>query len=387
MLLTLLACASAPRPDIVLVSLDTTRADVIDAETTPTIWALAERGARFTAAFTHAPSTLSSHASVWTGRDPHAHGVPANGYPLGPDLPALPERLSAAGFDTAAVIGASPLARPMGMDRGFSRWDEDVDPTHQGRHEARAPEVTDRALQSIRERHLGARLFFVHHYDAHTPWQAPAAYAHRWTDPGYQGAISGPRAKVGQLSDASRSGALGAADLAEARARYRGEVAYVDAELGRLLTQLDAPLVAIFGDHGEAIGDVADRPWGHGPDVDLPVTRVPLIVCGPGVPAAVIDTPVALSDVGATVLRLAGVSGGLGEGRDLSAFWTRSIVIAMPRCMQSPPTAHHRAHRVKRTGEDSSSTMVAHPSTRSGPYQARATVGSMCAASGSVRIR
>ncbi|MDP2316251.1 MAG: sulfatase [Pseudomonadota bacterium] len=321
MLLPLLACAP-PKPDVVLVSLDTTRADALDAETTPNLWALAARGARFTQAYAHAPTTLSSHASVWTGLDPHGHRVPRNGYPLAAATPVLPERLAAAGYDTIGIIGASALARPMGMDRGFGTWDEQLSRKHVKRHEARAADVTDRALAHLEERRSRTPVFlFVHYYDAHAPYDAPAPWTTRWSDPAYAGPFDGSRAAMTALADASRAGTAAAADIAEARARYRGEVAYLDAELGRLLATLHDPYVVVFGDHGEALGDVEERAWGHGPDIDAPATHVPLLVAGPGVPARVIDTPVALSDVATTVLALAGGAGRLGQGRDLAPLW------------------------------------------------------------------
>jgi arylsulfatase A-like enzyme len=221
------------------------------------------------------------------------------------------------------VIGASALARPMGVDRGFSVWDERLDHAHEKRHEARAAEVTDRALGALADRPWRGPVFlFAHYYDAHAPYQPPAPYDARWVDPAYRGGFDGSRRAMNAIADAARAGAVDPADLAAMRARYRGEVAYMDAELGRLLATLDDPYVVVFGDHGEALGDVDERPFGHGPDVDPPAVRVPLIVAGPGIPAAVIDTPVALSDVGPTVLALAGVPGGLGAGRDLAPLWS-----------------------------------------------------------------
>lgn len=347
MLTLLLACASPPPgPDVVLVSLDTTRADAIDPETTPNLWAIAERGVRFTAAFAHAPTTLSSHASVFTGLDPHGHAVARNGYALAADLPVLPERLAAAGFDTLAAIGASALARPMGVDRGFRLWDETLGHAHQGkRYEAHAAEVTDRALALLDERARGKRAFlFVHYYDAHAPYVAPAPWGTKWVDPAYTGTFDGTPRAMNALADGHRAGHVDPADVAALRARYRGEVSYVDAELGRLLATLKDPYVVVFGDHGEALGDVADRPWGHGPDVDPPAIHVPLIVAGPGVPAKVVDTPVALSDVGPTVLALAGAAGALGDGRDLAALWTGAPFAERPiflEATQPRPVEEH----------------------------------------------
>jgi arylsulfatase A-like enzyme len=283
---------------------------------------------------------------VFTGQDPHGHSVPRNGYPLTPDHPVLAEAMAAAGYDTIGVIGASALARPMGMDRGFRLWDEALSHTHEKRHEARAAEVTDRALAKLGERKAGKPAFlFVHYYDAHAPYDAPAPWTTRWSDPAYGGPFDGTRRAMTALADASRAGAALPADIAEARARYRGEVSYMDAELGRLLATLKDPYVVVFGDHGEALGDVADRAWGHGPDVDVPATHVPLLVAGPGVSARVVDTPVALSNVAATVLGLAHVSGSLGTGRDLAPLWTGGAWAPAPVFLEA--TQPHAVPRMK----------------------------------------
>ena len=94
-------------PDVLLVSLDTARADMVDAETMPTLAALAATGTRHAWAITHAPTTASSHASVFTGLDPHRHGVVRNGHRLRADAPTLAERFSAAGWDTAGIVAAT----------------------------------------------------------------------------------------------------------------------------------------------------------------------------------------------------------------------------------------------------------------------------------------
>ena len=328
-MILLLACADPPPPPpvdvpptLVLVSLDTTRFDAIGPETTPRIWALAEAGARFEAAFTHAPTTLSSHSSVWTGRDPHGHRVPRNGYALPTDLPTLPERLAAGGWDTLGVIGASALARPMGLDRGFAAWDETLGRAHKKRHEAIAGEVTGRARMVLAAHTTKKRFLFVHYYDAHAPWVAPEPYGSKWVDPAWKTDFDGTPTSMSALGARLRSGEATPDDLAAARARYHGELSYIDHELGVLLDTLDHPTVVIFGDHGEAIGDVPGRPLGHGPDVDIVAIHVPLIVSGPGVPPTVVSETVALSDIGSTVLGLAGVPGPLGDGRDLSPLWT-----------------------------------------------------------------
>jgi len=118
-------------PDILLISLDTTRADALSAwgktagrATTPALDALASRGVRFEWALSAAPSTLSSHATLFTGLDPHATQVVRNGYAISTELETLTERLAANGYDTMAVLGSSALGRPMNIDQGFRTWDE-----------------------------------------------------------------------------------------------------------------------------------------------------------------------------------------------------------------------------------------------------------------------
>jgi arylsulfatase len=333
-LLALLACADPPapdaavaRPDIVMVSLDTTRADFVTAETAPHVTALAAKGARFSWALAHAPTTLSSHATVWTGLDPHGTGVVRNGTPLDPALDTLPVRLAAAGYDTIGVIGASVLERSQGLDRGFRVWDERLGLDRARRHEARAAEVTDRALERAKGHDPDKPLFlFVHYYDAHGPYDAPAPYTRVGGDPAYAGKLDGTQASVQALAAAMRADAADPADVTELRARYRGEIAYADAEVGRLLDGLALrdPVVVVFGDHGEVLGEERARPIGHGADVDLAATHVPLVFSGPGVPVATVPGVVGLSDVGATVLGLAGLPPTLGQGRDLAPLWRGS---------------------------------------------------------------
>lgn len=333
-MLLLLACAEpappaattpgTPGPDVLLVSLDTTRADAIDAETAPHVTALGARGVRFAWALAHAPTTLSSHASVFTGHDPHGHGVVRNGYPLDPALPTLAGRFAAAGWDTLGVAGASVLAENTGISRGFRTWDATFSVDRGPRHEARADEVTDRALALVAKREPGKPLFlFVHYFDAHAPYAAPEPWRRRFGAGTYAGPLD-ERDGMKQLGDALRGRRAAETDVAELRARYRGEVAWVDSELGRLLDglALKDPVIAVFGDHGEVLAEEPDRPLGHGGDVDLPATHVPLLVVGPRVPAGgVVEGVVGLSDLGPTLLAAAGLSAGLGDGRDLAPLW------------------------------------------------------------------
>ena len=122
----LLACSEPPSATrIVLVTLDTTRADYLgcygdDEAHTPALDAIAEAGVRFDQAIAPAPITLVSHSTLFTGLDPPRHGVRHNGiFRLDPALPTVAARLRASGFDTAAFVGAAVLDRQYGLDTGF----------------------------------------------------------------------------------------------------------------------------------------------------------------------------------------------------------------------------------------------------------------------------
>lgn len=321
-----LACqATEPtQPDVVLISLDTVRADALSSygnprPTTPHLDGLAARGTRFASAYAPAPSTLSSHSTVFTGLDPHGTQIVRNGWPLRPEVETLAERLGASGWDTAAVIGSSALARPMGVDQGFVRWDEEFSIARRQRHEATATEVTDRALRQLGERAAGKPLFlFVHYYDAHSPYDAPEPYRNRWSAEGMAGRYEGKQGALKELAAQIRAGIHDPAELKHVVDRYLGEVSYVDAELGRLLAGLrPGSIVVVFGDHGDMFGEVPDRPFGHGADLDPAVSHVPLLVVAPGRAPSVEERPVGLQDVPATVLDLLGLGQSFGEGRTL----------------------------------------------------------------------
>jgi len=319
------AAPAAPpnAPDVLLVSLDTARADMVDAQTMPTLTALAADGTRHAWAFTHAPTTASSHASVFTGLDPHGHGVVRNGHRLRADVPTLAERFSAAGWDTAGIVAASVLDRATGLDRGFAEWTLDLPLDRGRRHEATADHVTDLAVARLaRQDATRPLLLFVHYYDAHGPYDAPAPWTRRFGAQGYTGPVDGSPAGTTALANALRTGTARPADVEELRARYRGELGFIDSQLARLLEARRArpTLVAVFGDHGEALGDSAIpgyggellQPIGHGADVDLVASHVPLVYAGPGIPARIDERPVALSSVGSTLLAHAGIEGALG---------------------------------------------------------------------------
>ena len=324
-----LACTAKPEPtaepptvgeNVVLITLDTTRADALGAyggPASPVFDALAARGTRFSWALSHTTTTLNAHTSLFTGLDPHGHAVPRNGFTLPAELQTVAVRLHNAGWDTIGIAAASALDSETRIDRGFRVWDDELPIDKGKRYEARGDDVTRRALEAVDERLTDRPLFlFVHYYDAHSPYEAPEGPTTSWDDP--------EKAMI-QAAKASRENTLTDGQANELRAMYQAEVLYQDGQLGELLAGLrergvldDDTHVVVTADHGEMFFESRMRPVGHGTDVDLPVTHVPLIVQGPKASPLVVEQPVKLSDVGPTLLALAGVDTALGTGQDLS---------------------------------------------------------------------
>ena len=252
---------AASKTSILLVTLDTTRADALGClggrpGVTPRLDALAREGVLYTQARTTAPVTLPAHASMFTGLYPIRHGARDNGRtPLPPEATTLAELAREAGLETAAFVAAAVLDDAWGLDQGFETY---VDPTrpHDGSVSAMyversAEEVVGDALRWLRERDAGRPfLLWVHLFDPHAPYVPPPAFARQaGGDP------------------------------------YLGEVARADAGVGALLDELarqdldDETLVVVVSDHGEGLGDHGEVT--HGSLAYDTTLRVPLIVRHP----------------------------------------------------------------------------------------------------------
>lgn len=286
------ADASGAGFNLLVVTLDTTRADRLGCYgraggTTPHLDALAARGLRFAHAVTVAPVTLPSHATIFTGLLPPRHGVRINSEDrLDASQLTLAEILSAKGYETAAFVSAFVLDARFGLDQGFATYDDRVATAAgaafaQGTNERAGPATTDAALAWLAKRDAKRPFFaWVHYFDAHAPYAPPAPFAARFPE-----------------------------------APYDGEIAAVDAQVGRLVAALDAAglrertLVLVVGDHGESLGQHGEATHGH--FVYRSVMDVPLIVANPRltpVPAVVDDGVVSTADVTPTVLDLLGAS-------------------------------------------------------------------------------
>jgi arylsulfatase A-like enzyme len=336
--LMLVAAALAAPPNLVLVSMDTTRRDALgcygetlaglrpSSSATPNLDRLALDGLRMERLFAAAPTTLSSHATMMTGLDPHGHAVARNGFPLGAEHPVLAERLAAEGYQTIAVVGSSALESAMGLNRGFDVYDDRMSRLEGYAYQDRAEGVVDRALEQLRtRRQLASPLFlFVHFYDPHAPYEPPAAFQGMFSDPAHAG-LDRSAFKAHVL--ALEAGNADPADTAHLAGRYLGEVAYVDQQIGRLLRELeglgllDRAVVVVTADHGETLSDPAVYAYSHGSDVGSSVMRVPLVARGFGVAMAehaVVRRTASMAGLAPTLERALGLDATLGDGQ---SFW------------------------------------------------------------------
>src|SRR4029453_563645 len=187
------------RPSILVVTLDTTRADVIGPEAegieTPAFTALAARGLRFRQAYATVPETLPSHASLFTGLLPAGHGVHENARVLARDRPLAAERLQKAGYRTAAFVSSFVLARRFGLARGFEVYDDEMP---EGQPERTSAETTDRAIAYLNTQ-VGQRLLlWIHYFDPHAPYSPPEEFRVRHPNDPYRGEVAAMDRQLGR---------------------------------------------------------------------------------------------------------------------------------------------------------------------------------------------
>jgi len=311
--LALLSSAGAgkERPNLVIVTIDTLREDRVSAygwgrATTPNLDRLAERGVLFERPYAQIPETLPSHASMMTGRYPYSLRCERNWTPLSDSAETLAEILRARGYATAAFVSAAVLARPFNMEQGFEVFSDNLDvrlseqallelpyrglwraqAVFRGESEVPAEATVSRALWWLK--HKGREPFFlwVHLYSPHSPYLAPEPYRHKFK-------------------------AEGDGLLEQLDALYDGEVAYADAQTGRLLDALRGrvgkrTIVCVLSDHGEGLGHkdyLLHVQFTYEPEL-----RIPWIMAGPGIPQGKrVPSLVQTVDLAPTLLELLGV--------------------------------------------------------------------------------
>ena len=303
---TMSAAAVPPLPNVILITLDTVRADRMGflgskRGLTPNLDALARQSVVFTHAYSQVPLTAPSHATILTGTYPQFHQVSDFQVPLAKELPYAPALFGERGYHTAAFVGAMVLDPSSqfapGFDRGFDTYDAGFRTRHHGEDryrttERRGGEVVAHALAwldqagskpaGLKQHSRGPFFLWVHLYDAHHPYEPPQPYKSKY-----------------------------------ASAPYDGEIAYVDSTVEKLLTQLrarglyDGSIIAVMADHGEALGEHGEDT--HGIFLYDETIHVPLMIKLPG-DAGIqsagkrIETRVGLVDVLPTILQAAGVA-------------------------------------------------------------------------------
>src|SRR6266567_3170588 len=296
MLAATVAHSPKPRPNVVLITIDTVRADHVGCYgakniQTPTLDALGRDGVVFERAISQVPLTWPSHAALLTGMYPFQNGVQDfTGQPLDSQFRSVAQAFKQHGYATGAVVSAYVLDRSWGLARGFDFYDDAFAPEAYvnrdiGLVDRRAGESVDRALAWLKKNQLRPFFFWLHLYDPHSPYDPPEPFRSQ-----YQGHL------------------------------YDGEIAYADHELGRLIAWLkqsqvyDSSMILFLSDHGESLGEHGERE--HGFFVYNATVHVPLIVkpaAGSGVRPGRATWPVETTAVAPTLLEAAGIHDGMGQ--------------------------------------------------------------------------
>src|SRR5690349_896521 len=282
--------APSAAPNVVLITLDTLRADHLGCYgykliQTPNLDALAAAGARFANAYTPIPITLPSHSVILTGTYPMRNGMhDFSDNRLGSSLPTLASILHERGYATGAVLGSAVLDSRFGLNRGFDFYYDHfdfsrLDERNLDAMERRGDLVVNEALQWLAAHDRQSFLLWLHLYDAHSPYEPPQPY------------------------------------LAKYKARpYDGEIAFVDAQVGRVVSYLktknlyDNTLIIVAGDHGESLGEHGEKT--HGFFIYDATLHVPLLFKLPAsdsVKRPVVEEAANTADVLPTALQLLGI--------------------------------------------------------------------------------
>ena len=286
----LLACCELlaqvkPAPNVVVITIDTLRADHLgcygDKQIhTPNIDALASDGVRFERAYTPVPVTLPAHTVIFTGTYPMLSGMhDFSGNQLNPSQPTLASVLKRHGYTTGAVLGSAVLDSRFGLNQGFDFYYDHFDFNRLQESNLEEMErpgnlVANVALDWLAKNRTNKFFLWMHLYDPHYPYRPPAPYSEQYKD-----------------------------------RPYDGEIAFADAQVGRLITFLKAnglyrnTVIVLAGDHGESLGEHAER--NHGFFIYNATLHVPMIIRLPGNSSPrVVSDLASLADLMPTILSI-----------------------------------------------------------------------------------
>jgi arylsulfatase A-like enzyme len=296
-----------PPPNILLITMDTTRADHLSVygykiATSPYLEEFAAEGAVFRQVYAAAPATAPSHATIFTSLSPLTHRVLKNAMVLGEEFDTLAEVLADEGYETAGFVSSFVLNRKFGLSQGFEYYDDMLEGGRAtvdtrrwegevitGKFDCPADATTDRAAAWLETARDPERPFFlfVHYFDPHVPYRPPEQYRGRYKDPDIEDRVV--RWETGN---------------------YNGEIVFTDDQIRRLCTRLEElglaedTIVIITGDHGEGLWQRGYQY--HGAHIYEEAMRVPLLVRWPGrIPAgSVFQKPVTIAAIMPTLLDL-----------------------------------------------------------------------------------
>ena len=301
---------------VIVISLDTARADHFGCYgntwiRTPRIDALAAESILLTDYMTVVPTTLASHTTLFTGKYPHTHGVPRNGFVLHDDNVMLAEILKESGFHTAGFLACFALHSRFNFAQGFDHVDEayDIQVGDLGadQNQRRAAAVTDAVIDYLDRRGIPPNLFlFVHYFDPHVPYDPPPPYDTMYGETA--GSVEPQDHPATAFGDPPP-------EIRRILYDYAGEVSYMDQHVGRLLDDLrrrgilDHAILVVTSDHGECLGDTVDRRVGHGSTVyECELRSVAMFRLPNGAQGGQrLDLPTASIDVLPTVLDYVGM--------------------------------------------------------------------------------
>ena len=303
-----------PVRHVIVITVDTTRADHFGAMgngriRTPNLDALARESIVFSDCMTVAPTTLAAHASLFTGKHPHTHGTPRNGFTVNHENRMLAEILAKKKFKTIGFIGSFALDSRFFIAQGFDYYDQvfdtlsDEGDLDQDQRSGRA--VTDAVIRYLDE-DLPPRLFlFVHYFDPHLPYEPEPPYDSMY---GEGQAIDAARVR----ERASKKPGESFPEAVELASRYGGEVSSMDAQIGRLLRALkdkgvlDNSVLILVSDHGENFWEHHDT-FDHGHTLYQSTVQSLCMVRAPDLLSRVETGPVSTVDLFPTLLRYLGL--------------------------------------------------------------------------------
>lgn len=324
----LTACENRPwRPNVVLITIDTLRADSLGiygnpGGHSPHIDALAREATVFENAVTPIGTTFPSHASMFTGFYPKHHGVRWNGDALDDDFSTLAEILSAQEYETAAFVSFGKMLTHGGLHQGFAvRSDApETEPSFMTRD---GDEVNTLAKRWLAERSERPFFLWLHYAEPHSPYRVTPYAREQFLSAGYSGALA-EGATAQDLRALGDTIPWSPAERGSLRALYDGEVREADRLLGEMVAELkersllEKSLVIFAADHGQALGEHDDV--GHGFLLWQPVLHVPLVIRDPrSTTPRRISQRVSLVDLTPTILDLLGIEGPAAvDGRPLT---------------------------------------------------------------------